>query len=168
MPGPKQPTELVVLNGKKHLSRAEEDERRDSEVHVPPAETVTPPDYLPKKLHGEFIRTGELLRTHRLYTDLDQDVLAQFYLCRDRWIKADKLASKAINANDEKLAKEWTSIQGQYFRQCRQCAEVMGLSVSSRCRLVVPPALVNAAADTGEEDDFTRRLAARQRMASGG
>lgn len=168
MPGPRQPTELLVLNGNKHLSRSEEDERRDAEVHVPPAETVMPPDYLPKKLHDEFIRTGELLCASGLYTDLDQDVLAQFYLCRDRWIRADKQAAKAINAKDEKLAKEWTAIQGQYFRQCRQCAEVMGLSVSSRCRLVVPTALVNAAADTGEEDDFSRKLAARQRRASGG
>lgn len=68
----------------------------------------------------------------------------------------------------EKLAKEWTAVQSSYFRQCRQCAEVMGLSISSRCRLVVPEVLANAAKDEGEEDEFTRALKARQARAAGG
>ena len=67
----------------------------------------------------------------------------------------------------EKLAKEWATVQGTYFKQCRQCAEVMGLSISSRCRLSVPDALVNAARDEGGEDEFTRALRARQARAVG-
>ena len=93
------------------------------------------------------------LRQAGLYTELDRDVLGQFLVARDRWVRADKLASAAIRNKDEKLAKEWTGIQSTYFKQCRQCAEAMGLSVSSRCRLVVPDALVNAAKDDGEEDE---------------
>ena len=31
MPGPRQPTDLVVANGRKHLSKAEEAERRAGE-----------------------------------------------------------------------------------------------------------------------------------------
>lgn len=39
----------------------------------------------------------------------------------------------------------------------------MGLSVTSRCRIVVPAAVVNAAgAPADEDDEFTRRLRARQ------
>ena len=78
-----------------------------------------------------------------LYAELDRDVLGQYFICRDRWAKADKKAATAISKNDEKLAKEWTSIQGAYFKQARQCAEAMGLSVTSRCRIVVPTAVVN-------------------------
>lgn len=44
----------------------------------------------------------------------------------------------------------------------------MGLSISSRCRLVVPEVLANAAKDEGEEDEFTRALKARQARAAGG
>ena len=44
----------------------------------------------------------------------------------------------------------------------------MGLSISSRCRLVVPEVLANAARDEGEEDEFTRMLRARQSRAAGG
>ena len=168
MPGPRQPTDLVKANGRKHLTQAEEDARRDQEVHVPPPERAEPPRWLGKKFHREFREIGEVLRQAGLYAELDRDVLGQFLVSRERWQRADRLASAAIRQKDEKLAKEWTGIQSTYFRQCRQCAEVMGLSISSRCRLVVPDALVNAAKDEGEEDEFTRVLKARQAKAAGG
>ena len=167
MPGPRQPTDLVKANGRKHLSQAEEDERRDREIHVPSPEQVVPPRWLGKKFHQEFREIGEILRMAGLYTELDRDVLGQFLVARDRWLRADKLASAAIRNKDEKLAKEWTGVQASYFKQCRQCAEVMGLSISSRCRLVVPEALANAAKEMDETDAFTRALRARQARAMG-
>lgn len=36
MSGQRQPTDLVVARGRKHLTHAEEDARRDREVRVPP------------------------------------------------------------------------------------------------------------------------------------
>ena len=129
MPGPRQPTALVEAKGRKHLSRSETDERLDREVHVPPPERASPPKWLPKRLHEEFHEVGEILLSAGLYAELDRDVLAQYFLARDRWLKADKKAAAAIRADDEKLAREWTGVQGTYFRQARQCAESMGLSV---------------------------------------
>lgn len=167
MPGPRQPTDLVKARGRKHLSQPEEEARRDREVHVPPPDRAQPPQWLMKKFHREFREVGEALRLAGLYTELDRDVLGQFLVARDRWVRADKLASAAIRDKDEKLAREWAGVQGTYFKQCRQCAEAMGLSVSSRCRLVVPEVLKNAAADTGGEDEFTRALRARQARAAG-
>ena len=167
MAGKRQPTDIVKANGRKHLSQAEEDARRDREVHVPSPEQAVPPRWLGKKFHKEFREIGEILRTAGLYTELDRDVLGQFLVARERWVRADKLASAAIRKKDEKLAREWTGVQGSYFKQCRQCAEAMGLSISSRCRLVVPDALVNAAKDEGVEDEFTLALKARQARAVG-
>ena len=168
MSGVRQPTDLVKVNGRKHLSQAEEDARRDREVHVPPPDRAQPPQWLPKKFHREFSEVGEILRQAGLYTELDRDVLGQFLVARDRWLRADKLASAAIRSRDEKLAKEWTGVQASYFKQCRQCAEVIGLSISSRCRLVVPEALVAAARESDETDEFTRALRARQARAMEG
>ncbi len=168
MPGPRQPTDLVKARGKKHFSQTEEDQRRDQEVHVQPPDRAEPPRWLGKKFHAEFREIGEILRQAGLYTELDRDVLGQMLVARERWLRSDRLASAAIRARDEKLAKEWTAVQSSYFRQCRQCAEVMGLSISSRCRLVVPEVLANAAKDEGEEDEFTRALKARQARAAGG
>ena len=166
MPGPRQPTELVAARGKKHLTRRQEDERRDWEVHVPPPERVEPPPWLPKKLHAEFTEIVELLRRAWLYTGLDRDALGQYFLARERWQRADRLASRAIREQDEKLAREWTGVQGTYFRQCRQCAETLGLSISSRCRLALPHGLDHSAPE--EEDEFTRALRERQARAAGG
>lgn len=166
MPGKRQPTAVIEAAGKKHLSRPEADERRDREVRVPPPEQAVPPKWLPKRFHREFREMGEILLSAGLYADLDRDVLGQYFLSRERWLKADKKAYAAIQADDEKLAREWTGVQGTYFRQARQCAESMGLSVTSRCRIVVPAAVGNAAgAPVDEDDEFTQRLRARQAAA---
>lgn len=169
MPGKRQPTALVEANGRKHLTEAEKDQRRDQEVHVPPPDRAAPPRWLPKRLHREFEEIGEILLAAGLYAELDRDVLGQYFLARERWLKADRKAAAAIRAGDEKLAREWTGVQGTYFKQARQCAEVMGLSVTSRCRIVVPAAVVNAAGAAPEagDDEFTQRLRARQAAALG-
>lgn len=170
MAGKRQPTELIKQKGKKHLGKTEEDARRDREVHVPPPDAAMPPRWLAKKFHQEFREIGEILRAAGLYAEIDRDVLAQYFVARERWQRADKLASAAIRDKDEKLAKEWTAVQGTYFKQARQCAEVMGLSVTSRCRIVVPEVLKNAAAapSGNTPDEFSQRLRARQEAALSG
>ena len=37
-------------------------------------------------------------------------------------------------------ADGWSRIQDRYFKQTRACANDMGLTITSRCRLVVPGA----------------------------
>lgn len=165
MAGKRQPTALVEANGKKHLTRAEADSRRDQEVYVPPPEQVQPPKWLPKKLCGEYLEISEILLTAGLYSELDRDVLGQYFLARERWLRADKRAAAAIRTGDEKQAREWAGVQGTYFKQARQCGEAMGLSVTSRCRIVLPPALVSAAVPAQDGDEFTQRLLARQAAA---
>ena len=77
MAGKRQPTTLVESNGRKHLTRAEADSRRDREVHVPSPEQITPPRWLPKRLHRDYLEIGEILLAAGLYTELDRDVLGQ-------------------------------------------------------------------------------------------
>lgn len=165
MSGKRQPTALVEAIGRKHMTKAEADARRDAEVYVPPVETVKPPSWLPKRLHAEYREIGEMLNASGLYAELDRDVLGQYFVCRDRWMKADKKAAAAIRKDDEKLAREWSGVQSSYFKQARQCAEAMGLSVTSRCRIVVPPVIVNAAGSDEGEDEFSHLLRRRQEAA---
>lgn len=156
MPGKRLPTDVVKSRGRKHLSRAEEEERRRQELHVEPPETATPPKWLPKELRKEFKKLGGMLIPLGLYTELDADVLAQFLLCRERWLAADAHAAECIEHGITDQAAKWTSTQGTYFKQCRQCAEAMGLSVTSRCKLVIPQS------EEQEEDEFTAFLKRRQ------
>ena len=115
MPGPRQPTELVVANGRKHLTRAEEDQRRDQEVHVPVPDRAEPPRWLPKKLHAEFRQIGEILRLAGLYAELDRDALGQYFLARERWQRADKLAGKAIREQDEQKHTQYANLLYTYL-----------------------------------------------------
>lgn len=167
MAGRRQPTALLEANGRKHLTEAEADARRDQEVYVAPPEAAVPPRWLPKKLHKEFREIGEILLASGLYSELDRDVLGQYFLARERWLRADKLASQAIRDKDETLAQKWASTQNTYFRQARQCAESMGLSVTARCRTVVPQAIQNAgkAGQDNGADEFSQALRARQAAA---
>lgn len=111
MAGKRQPTALVEANGRKHLTAAEADARRDQEVYVAPPEAAVPPLWLPKKLHKEFREIGEILLAAGLYSELDRDVLGQYFLARERWLRADKLASQAIRDKDENLAQKWQALR---------------------------------------------------------
>lgn len=166
MSGRRQPTALVEANGRKHMTRAEEDARRDTEVRAPVPEQAIPPKWLPKKHHAEYQQLGELLIACGLFSDLDRDVLAQYFVARDSWIGAQRRAAAAIRAKDEDAARIWTSVQASYFKQARQAGDAMGLTVTSRCRIVVPAAAISAGSIAEVTDDeFTRRLQARQAAA---
>lgn len=163
MAGKRQPTALVEANGRKHMSRAEADARRDAEVYVPVPDRAIPPKWLPKKHHAEYQQLGDLLIACGLFSDLDNDVLGQYFIARDSWLLAQRRAAAAIRAKDEDAAKIWTTVQASYFKQARQAGDAMGLTVTSRCRIVVPSALISAGAAVDDSDDaFIRRLQLRQ------
>lgn len=167
MAGSRQPTDLIVANGRKHLSKAEETERREREVSLPVAKTAKPPKWLQGTLKKEFRVIGKRLIAAGLYTELDGDTLARYLIAQHQWLIATQAAERALIVKDQKQADAWGRIQDRYFKQALNCANSMGLTVSSRCRLVVPPALVNAAGVTAGDgdDEFTRRLQARQAAA---
>lgn len=138
MPGPRQPTDLVVAKGRKHLSKAEEVGRRAKEVRISSPKTARPPKWLPEELKKDFRALGKRLIAVGLYTDLDADTLGRYLAAHQQWLKATEEAGKALEAEDVEAAKEWSAIQDRYFKQARGCAGDMGLTVTSRCRLVLP------------------------------
>lgn len=168
MAGRRQPTELVVAKGKKHFSHAEEDARRDAEIHVPAPKKVTPPKWLPKALRAEFRALGSRLLAVGLYTELDADTLGRYLIAHHEWLAATEEVQGALNARprDAEKVDTWGRVQERYFKQARNCAGDMGLTISSRCRLVLPTAAQSAGIGTEDEDDeFTAALRARQRRA---
>lgn len=154
MAGKRQPTDVVLANGRKHLSRAEEAERRAGEVKISPAKTAKPPKWLPETLKKDFRAIGKRLIASGLYTDLDADTLGRYLVAQHQWLIATAEVEKALSQKDPETgqirkkrdlaaADSWGKIQERYFKQARNCANDMGLTVTSRCRLVVP--------DTGKQ-----------------
>lgn len=45
MARPRQPTDLIMLKGKKHLTKKEIEERKEKEIKAP-ADKIEPPSYL--------------------------------------------------------------------------------------------------------------------------
>lgn len=156
MPGPRQPTDVIVANGRKHLSKAEEAERRKGEVNVNKPKTAKPPKWLPEQLAKEFRALGKRLISAGLYTDLDADTLGRYLVAQHQWVIATQEAEAALAAKppDQEQADAWGRLQDRYFKQARNCANDMGLTVTSRCRLVVP----ESARQPGEEDNPFMRL----------
>ena len=138
MAGTRQPTDVVVANGRKHLSKTEEAERRAGEVQVPRPKTIKVPKWVPEQLKGDFRRLGKQLLSCGLYTDLDADTLGRYLVAQHQYLIATQETEKALAKRDQEEADSWGRIQERYFKQARNCANDMALTVTSRCRLVVP------------------------------
>lgn len=165
MPRPRQPTDTL----KKHLSKAEKAERRQHELTLPPAQKATPPKWLgrgfddttAKALKAEFRKLGKQLIDAGLYADLDADTLAHYLVARHQWELAAVEAERFLQMQATKAADNWGKIQSRYFAGARKCANELGLTMTARCRLVLPEG--RGCDDQEPEDEFTRIL--RQRMA---
>ena len=160
MPGRRQPTAVVEANGKKHLSQAEKEERRSGEVNACTDKTVRAPKWLPEKLRKDFNDISKRLIALGIFCKLDRDTLGRYLVAHDAWVSASQYAAEAIAAKDADAAAEWSSIQDRYFKQCRACAGDLGLTITSRCTLVIPQK-----SDAGAEQDPFLRLIERRKKA---
>ena len=133
---PSQPIELLVVKGKKHLTKKEIEERKNSEIKAKKDKIFAPKYLTTKKLQEEFHELADELLSIDIFSNLDIDTLARFILAREMYAKI----SKKLRTTDC-LSPEFSQLlvnQDKVFKQCRQCATDLGLSISSRCKLVVP------------------------------
>lgn len=137
MAGQRLPYEVVEARGAKHLTKAEKQERREREIK-PITDNITAPSYLTKKQKDEFYKLSEQLKKLKIMGETDIDALARFIVANDFYIHAVKQMRKSEIKNDSIKFNAWAKIQERYFKQCRASANDLGLSISSRCKLVVP------------------------------
>lgn len=176
MAGQRQPIELVKAKGKKHLTKAEIEERERTEVKAP-ADKVTAPAYLTASQKKTFKKIVKQLRVIDLISNLDVDALARLVIAQEKYTEITAELNRqplmvtvdvptgnrdekgnpvfrqmeTVNGEVERLAL----LQDRYFKQCRQGAADFGLTVSSRCRLVVP----KKQDETREENAFKKKFA---------
>lgn len=171
---PREPVDLLIAKGKKHLTKIEIEERKEQELEVPFLD-IKPPEYLKgKKRIAEFNHYADMLLKIGIFTELDVDILAQYILAKElyltytkqlekvmakanivhKWAVIDNLANvcdKEGTLDDliallEKICRRQRgedattlmNLQDKAFKQCLACAKEMGLTVSGRCKLVVP------------------------------
>ena len=86
MAGQRQPTDLVVMKGKKHLSKAEIAARKDAEV-VAPNDKVRPPAYLTPEQKKKFRKLAKELLAIKLVANIDCDALARLLIAQDQFVE---------------------------------------------------------------------------------
>lgn len=137
MARPREPVDLIVAKGKKHISKADIEERRAKEIQVPFKE-IKPPKYLNKKQKKTFKELAGKLLAINIYTELDADTLARYIIAQDLYIAYTDSINKLIEQGNLLQLKEVQGMQDKAFRQAQSSARDLGLTISSRCKLEVP------------------------------
>ena len=134
---PRQPIDLVVAKGKKNLTKAEIEQRRAEELKVPFTD-VQPPSYLNESLKEEFNEIAEQLLELKIMTELDEDTLARYLIAKQQYLQITSQLNKAMAQQDLESMVKLQNMQDKAFKQCRSGASDLGLTITSRARLVVP------------------------------
>ena len=133
----KEPIDLIIAKGKKHLTKEEIEQRRKDELDVP-TDMIEAPDYLTKKQRESFDEIARTLVDLGIMTNLDCDALAGYIVARDGWVLAGKkLRTKAVK-DDPNAFDKWTKIEDRYRKQMRSAAGDLGLTITSRGKIVAP------------------------------
>lgn len=150
----REPIDLIIAKGKKHLTKEEIAERRNSEINIDDYKNVKAPSYLSKKQKNEFTEIATKLVDIGIMSELDEDCLARYLIAKDNYLKFTKLLNSAMKNKTSKKYKEDAEMQrilsldiesyliqqDRAFKQCNTCADKLGLTITSRCRLQVPQA----------------------------
>lgn len=151
MARPREPIALIEAKGKKHLTKAERDARKKTEITAP-CDNVTPPAWLSKKEKEKFDEIAKQLLDIGIMSNLDCDILARYVRSQTEYEKITRQLSKIKFTPDKKsrvsaeeqIAEQTGNynylqkIQVRLEKQCNADARELGLTISSRCRLVMP------------------------------
>ena len=151
MARPREPIDLIAAKGRKHLSKSEYDKRKDAEVKAP-ADEVKAPAFLMKKEREKFDWIAQQLISLELMSNLDCDALARYVKSESEYVKITKQLQKVSFTPDKKsdvpaetqLEEQLSrynylsKIQIRLMKACNESARELGLTISSRCKLVIP------------------------------
>ena len=160
MAGQRQPLNVIQGKGRKHLTKAEIENRQKTEVKAK-SDNVQPPKFLGAKQKKRFTEIANELLDLDIMANIDCEALGRLIVVEDEFIAINKAMKKtplmvkrriSLETRDEygnQIMKEieenvvnpeYNQLQimrGRVFKECRQGAADFGLTVSSRCRLVV-------------------------------
>lgn len=152
MARPREPINLLLAKGKKHLTNEEIKNRQKSEINLDDYRNVEPPKFLNSKQKKTFKEIARILVDINVMSELDEDALARYLVAHENYIRFTKLLDKTYkDMNDKKnkddiklqikLAEDldkYVYYQDKFFKQSRVAASDMGLTVTSRARIVLP------------------------------
>ena len=180
MSGPRRPigVNMSIVGGGKHWTKEEIERRKREELRLPKPKELKPPKWLDPDAKKLFKRYAKLLLAfpEGIVSELDTGTLARYcdcelsyaeastqknvWLseCRELRIQAAEDSAKAAEfagcdayAAAQKQVDYWSGQMARFEKICRGCAADMGLTVTSRCRLVVPQVELASESDPLED-----------------
>jgi len=138
MARPRQPVALLEARGRKHLTRAESDARHRQEPSIADSSIECPAYIEDEDERLEFMRYAHQLDAIHIWSAIDADELAR-YVSAETLYEAYTVALRGVVASgDMERAERIQRQQDKAFRQAHTSASSLGMTISSRCRLVVP------------------------------
>ena len=135
MAGPRQPINLVVHNGKKHLTKTEIEERKSKEIQAK-SDAIYPPSFLSNdELIKAFNNYARELESIGIISNLDCGVLGRHVVYEYQW---EKVTAKLITDEVDGEYIEMVKLQERLHKMAHQTANSLGLNISSRVKLVIP------------------------------
>lgn len=135
--GQRQPIELVVAKGKKHLTKAEIEARKNSEIKAK-SDNIKPPKNLTKEEKKEFKKIAKELVELDIMSNLDCNSLGMYIRAYGNYVKISESLMNMDPVKDFDTYNKLSILEDRYTKQCRSHAIDLGLTISSRCKLVVP------------------------------
>ena len=137
MPNQKQPIDLIIAKGKKHLTQNEIETRKNTEVK-PLTDNIEAPDWLTKKQKSEFDEYARQLSAIGIMSETDCDTLARYVVASELYVKMSKQLLKKEVLDDPYMTEQIMKNQDKAFKQCHTLASSLGMTITARCKLVVP------------------------------
>ena len=151
MARPRQPIQLIVAKGKKNLTKKEIAERLATEV-APCTEDLSPPKYLTATEKKRFSKIAEQLDKLGILGETDTETLARYVNAQSQYEKVTRELRTLLNASPKSTSPTYPEeldawmdrqerlarLQNRYFTQAQTAASTLGLTISSRCKLIAP------------------------------
>ena len=137
---PKLPVAVLDARGKSHhLTKSVRMERMATEVK-PVTTDIDPPRVLKtKKMREKFVSVAMLLDAMGVWDAADTDELARYVMASEAYDLIMGRFVRACRAGDLDVIKELAPRQKELHKQAHELASSLGLNVTSRARIIVPP-----------------------------
>ena len=146
----KEPISLIEAKGKSKWSKAEIEERRSKEVQ-PCTDGIAAPPHLTSSQKKRFDKLAGQLQKIKIMGETDCETLARYVIVQENYErtvkdlraierqrpKGDAATVEALVAWMDMLEKVDKRLE-RYFKQAHTAASALGLTITSRAKLVVP------------------------------
>lgn len=163
----KQPLSVIQGKGRSnHLTKQEMKERLEQENQIKGfTDKIEAPAYLTKKQKEEFDHYAEELLRLNIFSNLDVDGLARYVDSKHEYTKVTKSLRSmktTVRVTDEDGVTHTVSNESYaklsrtknlLFNECKAAASDLGLSITSRLKLVIPKA-----EDKEEQSEFEKKF----------